>query len=112
MPAMFTATNDDDVTVTCTSAMSTLMGGATATLINMSQKLTPPKLGSEELHRPRYCQCQEGRLVRPVVCPAGQVTPQLGRFASDGHMDTTRTAQAQVDALIRATGDLWCTMVI
>jgi hypothetical protein len=80
MPAIFTATSGDDVTVTCTTRAVALTGEATATSNNMSRG-----------HRHR----------RDI----GD-----GRFATDRQMDTTRTAQGAKSMLWSARRGFWCPM--
>jgi hypothetical protein len=78
MPAIFTATSGDDVTVTCTKPYVDTHGRGYRKFNQHEPKADTTKLRVGELQRRRYCQGREGWRVGPVVRPAGQVTPRLG----------------------------------
>jgi hypothetical protein len=76
MPAIFTATSGDDVTVTCTTREVALTGEATATSNNMSRAIAIDGISAMLALQP------------------------IGRW-NDAHR-----ARRKVDALVRATGVL------
>jgi hypothetical protein len=93
MFAMFTATNDDDVTVTWTKRCVDTHGRGYRNFNQHEPKADTARVRvggttpAAILPMPRRTTCGS------CCMPRWTSHPQLGRFASDGQTDTTRTVQ-------------------